>query len=109
MQALPPARTRADDDDEASGSAGELVNTAHPRFGQRLQTCGAILLVIGGTVHFANLHAVVLAGSLLVPGLLAVSFHTGTSEHIPIASIKSLLRQVGLALTKSQRFLRSPA
>jgi hypothetical protein len=28
------------------------------------------LLVIGVTVHFANLHALVLAGCLLVPGLL---------------------------------------
>jgi hypothetical protein len=46
------------------------VNTAHPRFGQRLQTCGAILLVIGVTVHFANHHAVLLAGCLLVAGLL---------------------------------------
>jgi hypothetical protein len=46
------------------------LNTGHPRFGQRLQTYGAILLVLGVTVHFANLHAVVLAGCLLVPGLL---------------------------------------
>lgn len=46
------------------------MNTGHPRFGQRLQTYGAILLVIGVTVHFANLHAVVLAGCLLVPSLL---------------------------------------
>ena len=46
------------------------MNTGHPRFGQRLQTYGAILLVIGVTVNFANLPAVVLAGGLLVPGLL---------------------------------------
>ena len=72
MQALPPARTRADEDDDASGSAGDLVNSAHPRFGQRLQTYGAILLVIGVTVHFAINHAVLLAGCLLVAGLLGL-------------------------------------
>jgi hypothetical protein len=59
-----------DDNNDAPGSAGELLNTGHPRFGQRLQTYGAILLVIGVTVHFANLHSVVLAGCLLVPSLL---------------------------------------
>ena len=46
------------------------MNSAHPRFGQRLQTYGAILLVIGVTVHFANNYAALLAGCLLVAGLL---------------------------------------
>ena len=41
------------------------MNTEHPRFGQRLQVWGALLAVLGVTVHMQEHPSILLAGGLL--------------------------------------------
>lgn len=46
------------------------MNTEHPRFGQRLQTGGGILLVAGVTGHLRDHLSILVAGCLLSVALL---------------------------------------
>jgi uncharacterized membrane protein len=47
------------------------MNTEHPRFGQRLQTFGGLLIAIVVTAHMSNHRTMLLAGVLLCLGLIA--------------------------------------
>lgn len=46
------------------------MNTAHPRFFQRLQTLGAVLFVAGLTTHAGHYQSLTVAGILLTAVLL---------------------------------------
>jgi hypothetical protein len=47
------------------------MNTTHPRFAQRLQNGGLLLLALGVTVHLADHQTAAIAGFCVVLALLA--------------------------------------
>lgn len=71
------------------------MNTAHPRFFQRLQTLGAVLFVAGLTTHTGHHQSLTVAGILLTAVLLVrLSIEFSIEEKEPEQSLERKLKRL---------------
>ena len=71
------------------------MNTAHPRFLQRLQTLGAVLFVAGLTTHTGRHQSLTIAGVLLTLALLVrLSIEFSIDEKEPDQTLERKMKQL---------------
>jgi len=71
------------------------MNTAHPRFFQRLQTLGAVLFVAGLTTHLGRYQSLFTAGILLTLVLLVrLSIEFSIDDKEPEQTLERKMKQL---------------